>query len=39
MNNSNLGQNLGRLFEVGFNVGILTYLRQKDLKCNYGDCY
>lgn len=39
MDNSNLGQNLGRLFEVGFNIGMLTYLRQKNIKCNYGDCY
>ncbi len=39
MDNSNLGQNLGRLFEVGFNIGMLTYLRQKKLQCNYGDCY
>jgi hypothetical protein len=39
MNNAKLGENLGRLFEVGFNIGMLTYLRQKEIKCNYRDCY
>jgi hypothetical protein len=38
-NNSNLGQDLGRLFEVGFNIGLLTYIKQKELQCNYGDIY
>ncbi len=39
MNNTNLGQNLGRIFEVGFNIGMLTYLKQKEIKCNYADFY
>ncbi len=39
MNGSNLGQDLGRIFEVGFNIGMLTYLKQKEIQCNYGDCY
>ncbi|MDJ0535870.1 MAG: helicase-related protein [Xenococcaceae cyanobacterium MO_207.B15] len=39
MNNSNLGQDLGHLFEVGFNIGMLTYLGQKKIKCNYSDRY
>ena len=39
MNQFNLGQDLGRLFEVGFNIGMLTYLKQKQIKSNYGDLY
>ncbi|MGB3534618.1 MAG: helicase-related protein [Microcoleaceae cyanobacterium] len=39
MNSSNLGQDLGRLFEVGFNIGMLTYLKQKQIQSNYGDLY
>ncbi|MGB7520340.1 MAG: helicase-related protein [Spirulinaceae cyanobacterium] len=39
MNNPNLGQDLGRLFEVGFNIGMLTYLEQKGIKNNYGNLY
>ena len=39
MNSKNLGQDLGRLFEVGFNIGMLTYLEQKQIECNYGDYY
>ncbi len=39
MDSSQLGQDLGRLFEVGFNIGMLTYIKQKELKCNYGNLY
>ncbi len=39
MDSSKLGQELGRLFEVGFNIGMLSYIRQKELKCNYGNIY
>lgn len=39
MNRSKLGQQLGCLFEVGFNLGMLTYIKQKELKCNYGNLY
>jgi hypothetical protein len=39
MNNSNLGTDLGRLFEVGFNIGMLTYIEQRQLKHNYGNLY
>jgi hypothetical protein len=39
MNHSNLGQDLGRLFEVGFNIGMLTYLKQKQIKSYYSDLY
>ena len=39
MDSSKLGQDLGRLFEVGFNIGMLTYIKQKELKCNYGNLY
>ncbi|WP_198648454.1 ATP-binding protein [Cyanothece sp. BG0011] len=34
-----LGENLGFLFEVGFNIGMLTYIKQNDIKHNYGDLY
>ena len=39
MDSSKLGQDLGRLFEVGFNIGMLTYIKQKELRCNYGNLY
>ena len=39
MDSSKLGQELGRLFEVGFNIGMLSYIRDKELKCNYGNIY
>ncbi|MDJ0601588.1 MAG: hypothetical protein QNJ37_22425 [Crocosphaera sp.] len=34
-----LGEKLGFLFEVGFNIGLLTYIKQNDIKHNYGDLY
>ena len=39
MDSSKLGQELGRLFEVGFNIGMLTYIKQNNLQCNYGNVY
>ncbi|BAZ43761.1 helicase-like protein [Chondrocystis sp. NIES-4102] len=39
MNRSKLGQQLGCLFEVGFNIGLLSYIKQKKFKCNYGNLY
>lgn len=34
-----IGDNLGRLFEVGFNIGILSYMQQNNIKNNFGDLY
>ncbi|MDJ0508142.1 MAG: helicase-related protein [Crocosphaera sp.] len=34
-----LGEKLGFLFEVGFNIGMLTYIKQNDIKHHYGDLY
>ncbi|OKH36591.1 helicase [[Phormidium ambiguum] IAM M-71] len=34
-----IAANLGRLFEVGFNIGILAYIEQHKLKHNFGDLY
>lgn len=39
MAQSELGINLGHLFEVGFNIGILTYIKQHQLKQNFGNHY
>lgn len=39
MNNSELGKDLGRLFEVGFNIGILTYIDQNQITHHFGDLY
>lgn len=39
MTEENLGQDLGRLFEVGFNAGILTYIEQNQFQHNFGDLY
>ena len=36
---SELGQDLGRLFEVGFNVGILAYIEQNQIAHNFGSLY
>ncbi|MFP4296724.1 MAG: helicase, partial [Spirulinaceae cyanobacterium] len=35
----NLGQDLGRLFEVGFNAGMLAYVEQNQLQHNFGNTY
>lgn len=37
--NHKLGIELGRVFEIGFNVGILTYFEQKPFKRSYGEIY
>ncbi|MBE9146250.1 helicase-related protein [Planktothrix mougeotii] len=34
-----LGIELGRVFEIGFNLGILTYFKQTQFKQSYGDIY
>lgn len=36
---SKIGEELGRIFEVGFNVGILTYIEHNKLAHNFGDFY
>ncbi len=39
MTQESLGQDLGRLFEVGFNVGMLTYIEQQQISHHFGDLY
>lgn len=39
MTEESLGQDLGRLFEVGFNIGMLTYIEQNQLTHHFGDLY
>ncbi|MEL7037727.1 MAG: ATP-binding protein [Cyanobacteria bacterium J06592_8] len=39
MTKSNLGQELGRLFEVGFNIGILADIKQHQLSHRFGGLY
>lgn len=34
-----LGQELGRLFEVGFNIGMLTYIEQYQIPHRFGSLY
>lgn len=34
-----LGNKLGRIFEVGFNLGILTYMQQKNYTNDFGSLY
>ncbi|MGA9380440.1 MAG: helicase, partial [Phormidium sp.] len=34
-----IAEDLGRLFEVGFNIGILAYIEQHKIKHNFGDLY
>ncbi|MFO5441309.1 MAG: helicase, partial [Dolichospermum sp.] len=34
-----IGDNLGRLFEVGFNIGILSYIQQNNIKNGFGNLY
>ncbi|WP_125061048.1 helicase, partial [Aphanothece sacrum] len=36
---SKLGEKLGFLFEVGFNIGLLTYIKQNNIKNSFGDLY
>jgi Helicase conserved C-terminal domain len=34
-----IAEDLGRLFEIGFNVGILAYIQQNQLNNRFGDLY
>ena len=34
-----IAADLGRLFEVGFNLGILAYLQQNNISHKFGDLY
>jgi len=36
---SQIAEDLGRLFEVGFNIGILTYIQQQQIKSKFGNLY
>ncbi|MEH2093463.1 helicase-related protein [Nostoc sp.] len=36
---NDLGINLGRVFEISFNIGILTYFQHSKLKHSYSDVY
>lgn len=34
-----IGEDFGRLFEVGFNIGILAYIQRENIAHNFGDSY
>lgn len=34
-----IAEDLGRIFEVGFNIGILTFIQQNKIKHNFGNFY
>lgn len=34
-----IADDLGRLFEVGFNIGILSYIHRNNIKNNFGNLY
>lgn len=34
-----IGEDFGRLFEVGFNIGILTYIHKENIAHNFGTSY
>ena len=34
-----ISEDLGRLFEVGFNIGILAYIKKENIAHNFGDSY
>ena len=36
---SKIAEDLGRLFEVGFNIGILAYIEQNQIKHKFGNLY
>ncbi|WP_293183467.1 hypothetical protein [Microcoleus sp. PH2017_38_RDM_U_B] len=36
---SKIAEDLGRLFEVGFNIGILACIKEKQIKHNFGNLY
>lgn len=39
MNKPKLDENLGYLFEVGFNIGMLAYIEQNQITHHFGDLY
>jgi hypothetical protein len=39
MADNDLGINLGRVFEISFNIGILTYFQYSKFQYSYGDIY
>ncbi len=38
-NKAGISENLGRIFEVGFNIGILAYIEGREFERNYGGFY
>ncbi|TAE55261.1 MAG: hypothetical protein EAZ87_20645, partial [Nostocales cyanobacterium] len=34
-----IADDLGRLFEVGFNIGILSYIHKNNIKNHFGNIY
>ena len=34
-----IGEDFGRLFEVGFNIGILAYIQKENIAHNFGESY
>lgn len=34
-----IGEDFGRLFEVGFNIGILAYIQRENLAVTFGNSY
>ncbi|MEL6166410.1 MAG: helicase, partial [Cyanobacteria bacterium J06628_3] len=36
---SRIAEELGRLFEVGFNIGILAYIKEKQITNRFGSLY
>ena len=36
---SKIAEDLGRLFEVGFNIGILAYIKDKQIQHKFGNLY
>ena len=36
---SKISEELGRLFEVGFNIGILAYIKEKEITNSFGNLY
>jgi len=36
---SKIAEDLGRLFEVGFNIGVLAYIQEQKIKHKFGDLY
>ena len=36
---SKIAEDLGRLFEVGFNIGVLAYIEEQKIQHKFGDLY